>query len=169
MVTQLLRPHRIGIAVASAVGLVMSCYFAPEADGAVSKPPRSTDAAILHSGVTIGDEQRALGPGSLLLASLFSEKGSHVDDLCSSCVKAFAFGTALWASVAAARRGAPPPTALRAVYGLSTLVCPVISRRGPERRLRAREDYFIASWPTSAVRPSFVRGDGPGARRWCPC
>ena len=105
MVSQSLRPDRIGIAVASAVGLVMSCYFSLEAVGAVSN---------------------LLGPRSLLLASLFSEKGSHVDGLSSSWVKAFAFGTALWASVATARRGVPPPTALRVVYGLSTLVFPVI-------------------------------------------
>ena len=105
MVAQSLRPDRIGIAVASAAGLVMSCYFALEAAGAVSN---------------------LLGHRSPLLADLFSEKGSHVDGLSNSWVRAFAFGTALWASVATARRGVPPSVTLRVVYGLSTLVFPVI-------------------------------------------
>lgn len=105
MIAQRLRPDRIGIAVASAVGFALSCYFALEAAGAVSN---------------------LLQPRSPLLAALFSERGADPDGASNSWFRAFAFGMALTVSLATARRDPPTSAAVRVLYGLSTVVFPVI-------------------------------------------
>jgi hypothetical protein len=98
-------PHRGRIA--SFVGLVMSAYFALEADGMVPN---------------------ILGARSRLVAGIFAENdAAHFASLSDSSLRTFGFAAALCASVLGASRNARPPMVLRLGYGLGALAFPTIT------------------------------------------
>jgi len=100
-------PDRVGVALASAVGLVTASYFELEARGAV---PNILEA---HS---------------QLLADVFSERiQAHTSVIIEPRARALAFAIAFSVSLATARGHAASARGIRIVYDLATFVIPLIA------------------------------------------